>query len=108
MKQIVQQLADENQRVDIETESEIRPSVDITFDIRDDEFDILEAEDGRLYIRTPDMPENVMAEVIPTQDGPITEVTTEVDVEELELCEPAEREESPDVDTARDAEIIMD
>lgn len=103
---LVEQLADENNEVTISDQSQ--PEIDISFDIRDDDFQLFESESGSLYIKTPDMDDAVFAEVVPTSEGPVTSVEVGVEMETLELCEPADREETPEVNASANADIIVD
>lgn len=105
MQQMVTELADEQGQIEIEQPS---VSFDPVIDIRDEEFQLFESEDNRLFIKTPEMPQELFVEVIPTSEGATTQPTTEVSQIDLELCEPAEREESPDVTARESHSVVMD
>lgn len=105
MQQMVTELADEQGQIEIEQPS---VSFDPVIDIRDEEFQLFESEDNRLFIKTPEMPQELFVEVIPTSEGATTQPTTEVSQTDLELCEPAEREESPDVTARESHSVVMD
>jgi hypothetical protein len=107
MQQLIQQVADENGNISVEKDSTTEPTVQIDISIQDDEFELFESEDGRLFIKTPDMESDMLVEVIPTSEGPITEIVEGIEQSSLTLCEPAERAESPDVERET-TEIIMD
>lgn len=107
MQQLVQQVADESGNISVEQEQATEPAVQIDISIRDNEFELYESTDDRLFIKTSEMDEDLFVEVIPTSEGPITEIVTDVEQSELSLCEPAERAESPDVERET-TEIIMD
>lgn len=107
MQQLVQQVADESGNISVEQERATEPAVQIDISIRDNEFELYESTDDRLFIKTSEMDEDLFVEVIPTSEGPITEIVTDVEQSELSLCEPAERAESPDVERET-TEIIMD
>lgn len=105
MQQMVTELADEQGQIEIEQPS---VSFDPVIDIRDEEFQLFESKDNRLFIKTPEMPQELFVEVIPTSEGATTQPTTEVSQNDLELCEPAEREESPDVTARESHSVVMD
>lgn len=107
MQQLVQQVADESGNISVEQEQATEPAVQIDISIRDNEFELYESTDDRLFIKTSEMDEDLFVEVIPTSEGPVTEIVTDVEQSELSLCEPAERAESPDVERET-TEIIMD
>lgn len=107
MQQLIQQVADDNGNISVERDSTTEPTVQIDISIRDDEFEMFESENGRLFIKTPDMDSNMLVEVIPTSEGPITEIVAGVEQTSLTLCEPAERAETPDVERET-TEVIMD
>lgn len=108
MEALVQELADETGEVQITTDAESpAPDLDVSVDIRDPEFQMFESEDGELYLKTPEMPESTFAEVVPTSEGPITQVVTEVQEMDLTECEPAARAEQPDVGVDS-TEVIVD
>lgn len=107
MQQLIQQVADENGNISVEKDSTTEPTVQIDINIRDDEFELFESEDERLFIKNPDMESDMLVEVIPTSEGPITEIVVGIEQSSLTLCEPAERAESPDVERET-TEIIMD
>lgn len=108
-QQLVTTLADENGRIEIEQDStdfdgEFQPKVSI----RDDDLQLFESDSGELFMKTPDMPQELFVEVIPTSQGPTTQITTEVSKEDLRRCEPAERAESPEVESRHESTVIMD
>jgi hypothetical protein len=105
-QQMVTELADDNGQIEVEPTPDV--SFDPTIDIRDEEFQLFESKDNRLYIKTPEMPQELFVEVIPTSEGATTQPTTEVVQDELEICEPAEREESPDVTARESHTVVMD
>jgi hypothetical protein len=107
MQQLIQQVADENGDITVEKDRTTKPTVQIDISIRDDEFQLFESDNGRLFIKTLDMESDVLVEVIPTSEGPITEIVTGIEKSSLTLCEPAERAESPDVERET-TEVIMD
>ena len=107
MQQLVQQVADENGEISVEQNRATEPSVQIDISIRDNEFELYESEDSRLFMKTQDMEDGLLVELIPTSEGPITEVVTDVEQSDLTLCEPADRAESPEVEQET-TEIIMD
>lgn len=107
MQQLVQQVADQDGNITVEQDQATEPAVQIDISIRDSEFELHESEDDRLFIKTPEMDEDLFVEVIPTSEGPVTEIVTGIEQSELALCEPAERAETPDVERET-TEIIMD
>lgn len=108
-QQLVTTLADENGQIELDQEStEFSGAIEPTVSIRDDDFQLFESQDGELFIKTPSMPKEVFAEVVPTSEGPTTQITTEVSMDELSQCEPAERAESPEVDARHENTVIMD
>lgn len=105
-QQMVTELADDNGQIEVEPTPDV--SFDPTIDIRDEDFEILESKDSRLFVKTPNMPQEVFVEVIPTSEGPTTQITTEVSQSELTPCEPAEREDTPDVSARESHSVVMD
>lgn len=105
---LVQQLADETGDVQIDSETTAAPEIDLSVNIRDDNFQLFESDGNELYIKTPDMPDGLFAEVIPTSEGPITQVVTEIEESGLTLCEPADRAEQDDVASSESTQIIVD
>jgi hypothetical protein len=107
MKQIVQQMADEQGKVTVQNSEAVKPEIDLDINIRSEDLTIFESENGELFIKTDEMPSDVYAEVIPTSNGPVAELVVGVDME-LSECNPAERKEQPDVDTKLDSTVIVD
>lgn len=107
MKQLVKQVADENGKIPVDEKASIEPEVQFDISIRDESFELYESEDDRLFIKTEDMKSGVLVEIVPTSEGPITQIETQVELSSLNLCEPAERAESPDIQEST-TEIIMD
>ena len=105
MQQMVTEIANDQGKIEIQEPS---VSFDPVIDIREDGFQMFESDDSRLFVKTPDMPQEVFVEVIPTSEGPTTQITTEVTQDDLEICEPAEREETPDVSARESHTVVMD
>lgn len=107
MKQLIKQVADENGTISVDKQAPTEPRVQFDISIRDSGFELYESENDRLFIKTEDMEQDIFVEIVPTSEGPITEINTQVEQSTLTPCEPAERAESPDVEEST-TEIIMD
>lgn len=107
MKQLIKQVADENGNISVDEQASTHPEIQFDISIRDSGFELYESENSRLFIKTEDMEQDVFVEIVPTSEGPITEINTQVEQSTLTLCEPADRAKSPDVEEST-TEIIMD
>jgi len=93
MEQVLQGV----EELDVRQTDALEPSVEPTVNLRTDEVDLFEADDGRLFVQTPEMNEETLAEVMPTTEGLVAEVVVGVEAE-LTQVQPAERHEEPSVD----------
>lgn len=78
----------------IEPETEL--DIDVSIDLRQDELQMFETESGELLLTTPEM--DAYISPTPTASGVVTEVIVQPE-STLQPIEPAEPEDSPEMDT---------
>lgn len=92
----------------VDVQSSQQPVLEFEINVRDDDLTMLESEDGQMFVKTPEMPDGVLASVVPTSEGPITELETDVDEQSLSVLEPAEREQEPQVNaTTEESDVVI-
>lgn len=107
MRQIIQSIQDDDGTVEIDQKESQEIQIEPEINIRDDDFRLLESNDGRLFIKTSQMHDDAYAEIVPTSEGPVAQIRVKPEVD-LTECEPAEREETPDVDTGMNSTVVVD